>query len=187
MKPQSGIALANLPRLPLAPKVSVGIIQGGQHKELTELIARYALSGYFHFIVGGDWVPDQVSMRRAVRRYTTAVNETLDHPILGRPSTCLQLKDQLSMADSQQHPVFVLDFLHRFYDPDVDLSLRKRTLEGCCRCIQVISKSKYVFILIEYLPIDEYQLFFPFLESTADEILEVEEIPHVPAVQYSLL
>lgn len=187
MKTQFGISLANLPRLPLSPQVSVGIIRGKRHKELTELIARFALCGYFHFIVGSEWLPDQDGLRRAVRRYTTAVNETLDHPILGRPSTCLQLLDQLIMADAQPHSILVLDFLNRFYDPDVDLRLRERILHGCCQRVQHLSRSKHVFILIHWVPTEKYQRFFPLVAATAHEILVVEEQPQLPALQYSLL
>lgn len=186
MKTQSGISLANLPRLPLSPQVSAGIIRGKRHKELTELIARLALCGYFHFIVGSEWLPDQDNLRRAVRRYTTAVNETLDHPILGRPSTCLQLRDQLTMADAQPHPIFILDFLNRFYDPDVDLSLRERVLNECCQRLQVLALTKPVFILIHWVPTEDYQRFFPLLASIADEIIEVEENSQTESLQYSL-
>jgi len=187
MKKPFSISLATLPRLPLSPQVSLGVIRGKQHKELTELIARFALCGYFHFIVGGEWLPDQDSLRRSVRRYTTAVNETLDHPILGRPSTCLQLRDQLTMADAQQHPIFILDFLNHFYDPDVDLSLRQRVLKQCCNCLQDLSRSKSVFILVHWVPTEDYERFFPLLASAADEILEVEENSQTEALQYSLL
>jgi hypothetical protein len=187
MKTKFGISLANLPHLPLAPQVSVGIIRGKPYKELTELIARFAMSGHYHFIVGGEWLPDQASLRRAVRRYTTAVNETLDRPILGRPSTCLQLRDQLTMADAQPHPVFILNFLNRFYDPDIQLSLRERVLDGCSQRVQLLSQTKSVFILIYWVPTEEYQRFFPLLASAADEILEVEENSAPEALQYSLL
>jgi len=187
MKKRFSISLANLPRLPLSPQVSLGVIRGKQHKELTELIARFAYCGYFHFIVGGEWLPDQASLRRSVRRYTTAVNETLDHPILGRPSTCLQLRDQLTMADAQQHPIFILDFLNQFFDPDLDISLRERVLDGCCQRVQLLSQTKPVFILIHWLPTEDYQRFFPVLASTADEILEVEENSQIAELQYSLL
>ncbi len=186
MKTQSGISLANLPRLPFSPQVSVGVIRGKQYKELTELIARFALRGYFHFIVGGEWLPDQDSLRRAIRRYTTAVEETLDHPILGRPSTCLQLRDQLVMADAQNHPIFILDFLHHFFDPDVDLSLRKHVLEGCCQSTRNLARVKSVFILVQCTSTEEYRQFFPYLASIADEILEVEEVPQPESLQYSL-
>jgi hypothetical protein len=183
MQTQYSISLTNLPRLPLAPQVSVGIIRGKQHKELTELIARFALSGFFHFIVGSEWIPDQDNLRRAVRRYTTAVNETLDHPILGRPSTCLQLRDQLTMADAQPHPIFILDFLNRFYDPDVDLSLRERVMEACCQGVKHLARSKPVFILIHWIPTEDYNRFFPLLASNADELIDVEEHPKLLALQ----
>jgi hypothetical protein len=186
MKTQSGVSLANLPRLPFSHQVSVGVIQGKQYQELTELIARFALCGYIHLIVGGEWLPDQDSLRRAIRRYTTALEETLDHPILGRPSTCLQLRDQLAMADVQSHPILILDFLHHFFDPDVDLFLRKRILEGCCQSTQKLSRSKPVFILVQDTFTEEYRQFFPYLASIADEILEVEEFPQPESLQYSL-
>ena len=187
MKTQYGISLSNLPRLPLAPQVSVGIIRGKPYRELTELIARFALCGHFHFIVGGEWIPDQDSLRRAIRRYTTAVHETLDRPILGRPSTCLQLRDQLRMADRQPHPIFILDFLHRFFDPDIDLPLRQRVFEECCRHLKLLSRTKSVFILVHQVFTEDYQYFFPVLASSADEINDVEEdLPREPQ-QYSLL
>lgn len=187
MKTQYGVALASLPHIPLAPQVSVGVIRGKPHKELTELIVRFALCGYFHFIVGGEWIPDQDSLRRAVRRYTTAVNEILERPILGRPSTCLQLRDQLTRADLQPHPILILDFLNRFYDADVDLSLRQRVLETCCQQVELLSRSKSVFILVYDIQTEEYQRFFPLLAATAKEILEVEEPSEMPGIQYSLL
>ncbi len=187
MKTQFGVSLANLPHLPLFPQVSVGIIRGKQYKELTELIARFALSGHFHFIVGGEWLPDQDSLRRSIRRYTTAVGETLDRPIMGRPSTCLQLRDQLTTADAQKHPIFILDFFNHFHDPDVAFSLRQRVLEGCCQRVQVLSRSKSVFILVQDVLTEEYQSFFPLLASVADEILDVEENLQTEARQYSLL
>ena len=187
MKTQYGISLFNLPRLPLAPQISVGIVRGKPYRELTELIARFALCGYFHFIVGSEWIPDQDSLRRAIRRYTTAVHETLDRPILGRPSTCLQLRDQLIMADKQPYPIFILDFLHRFFDPDVDLSLRRRVFGECCQRVELLSRTKSVFIVVHQVHTEDYQYFFPILASSADEIIDVEEsLPSEPQ-QYSLL
>ena len=187
MKTQYDISLSNLPRLPLTPGVSVGIIRGKPYRELTEFIARFSLRGHFHFIVGSEWIPDQDSLRRAIRRYTTAVHETLDRPILGRPSTCLQLRDQLAMADRQPHPIFVLDFLHRFYDPDVDLTLRQRVFGECCQHVELLSHTKSVFILVQQVFTEDYQHFFPILASAAHEILDVEENTPTVARQYSLL
>ncbi len=187
MQKQFSISLANLPRLPFSPQVSLGVIRGKQHKELTELIARFALCGYVHFIVGGEWLPDQDSLRRSVRRYTTAVNETLDHLILGRPSTCLQLRDQLTMADVQPHPIFILNFLNRFYDPDIELALRERVFNACCQHVQAVARTKPVFILIHWQPTEDYERFFPRIASLAGEIIEVEESSSTETLQYSLL
>jgi len=186
MKTQSAVSLATLPRLPLVPEVFVGVIRRKPYKELTELIVRLALCGPFHFIVGGEWIPDQDSLRHTVRRYTTAVNEILDHPILARPSTCLQLRDQLATADDQPHPIFLFDFLNRFYDPDVDRSLRERVLEECCQRVQRLARTKSVFILVPRVLTEDYQRFFPLLASTASVILEVEEPPQLPVIQYPL-
>lgn len=187
MKAQLGVSLANLPLSPDPPRILVGILEGPKHEGLTELIARLALRGSFHLIAGSEWLPDQDSLRRAVRWHTTALEETLDHPIIGRPSTCLQLLDQLTSAGSQNHPILILDFLHFFYDPDVDLSLRQRVLERCCQHVQHLAESKPVIALVQHLSVEEYELFFPVLASVADEILQIQEDPALQASQLSLL
>ncbi len=186
MKAQLSISLANFPLSPAPPRVLLGILKNREHEDLTELIARLALRGPFHLVTGGPWLPDQDSLHRSVRWHTTEVEETLDHLILGHPSTCLQMLDQLTSADSQTHPVLVLDFLHFFYDPDVDLALRLRVLEQCCQCLRQLARSKPVVVLVYHLGVDEYQLFFPVLESVADEIMEVQESDALPASQLSL-
>ena len=180
-------SLAHLPLLSLKKQITVGILHGRYHKELTEFIARLALRGPFHFIVGGEWLPDQDSLRRAVRRHTTEVDEVLDHPMLGRPSTCLQLRDQLLTADDQPNSVFILNFLHHFYDPDVNLSLRQRVWEECCSQVQVLAYSKPIFILVKVSPLEEYENFFPLLASIAGELIEIEDNSHTEATQPSLL
>ena len=175
MKTQTALSLANLSLSPIPPRVTLGILKRREHEALTELIAQLALRGSFHLIAGSEWLPDQDSLRRSVRRYTTEVNEILEHPILGRPSTYLQMLDQLTSANSQKYPMVVLDFLHFFYDPDIDFSQRQRVLKQCCQIIRHLAQSKSVFVLIQYLPIEEYQLFLPVLTSIADEILETQE------------
>jgi hypothetical protein len=172
MKAQLGISLANISLTPVPPRLLMIVIQEPDHKTITELIARLALGGPFHLISNGHWLPDQDSLRRAVRRYTVAVNEILDHPIIGRPATCLQLRDQLLQAEKQPHPILILNFLHHFFDPDVDLALRQRVLEQCCQQTKHLLASKPVVVLIQHLQIEEYQQFFPILASVADEIIE---------------
>jgi hypothetical protein len=178
--------LSYLPALSNKGKLTVGILHEKYHEELTEFIARLALRGPFHLIVGGEWLPDQDRLRRAVRRHTTAVAEVLERPILGRPSTCLQLRDQLEKADTQPHPVFILNFFHHFYDPDADLPLRKRILEDCCKSVQVLAVSRPVLVLVRAMPVEEYQAFLPSLTSIASEIIEIEGKNPTEGVQPSL-
>ena len=179
--------LSQIPSLSNKGNLTVGILHDRQHEELTELTARLALRGPFHLIVGGEWLPDQDRLRRAVRRHTTAVAEVLEHPILGRPSTCLQLRDQLEKANDQQHPVFILNFFHHFYDPDIDLTLRQRVLADCCQRIQVLASSRPVLALVRVMAVTEYQEFLPSLTSIAAEIIEIQEKPNTEAFQPSLL
>ncbi len=187
MSTQTVLSLANVPPVPLSSRVLLVVLRDTDRDALTELIARLALRGPFHLIPGSEWLPDQDRLKRSVRRYTTAVHDTLDHPIVGRPSTCLQMLEQLTSADSQPHPILVLDFLHYFYDPDVDLSLRQRTLERCCQSVQQLARSKPVVVLAQQVAVEEYQLFFPLVSSIADEILEIGEDPASPTSQLSFL
>ena len=162
-------------------------MQASHDKGITEFIAHLSLRGPFYLIANGNGLPDQDGLRRSVRRHTVRVNETLDHITLGRPATCLQLRDQLVNADLQPYPIFILNFLHHFYDPDVDLSLRQRVLGECCRLIKHLSSSKSVVVLIQSLPTEEYRQFYPSLASIADEIVEAVADSPVETLQLSLL
>ncbi len=186
MGPVAISLLSYLPSLSSQGKLTVGILQERQHEELTEFIARLALSGPFHLIVGGEWLPDQDSLRRAVRRHTTTFMEVLEHPILGRPSTCFQLRDQLEKTEYQPHPVLILNFLHHFYDPDIELTLRQRVLADCCQRVQVLAISRPVLVLVRVMPAAEYPLFLQPLTSIASEIIEIQEKPNTEAIQASL-
>ncbi len=186
MNTQINISLASLPPVPLSPRVLLAVTQDKAYPGITELIVRLALHGPFHLIAGGEWLPDQDTLRRSVRRHTVEVRETLDRLILGRPSTCLQLRDQLAQAETQDDLILILDFLHLFYDPDVDLSLRQRVLEQCCQSVGHLSRYKLVIALVQQLPLQDYELFFPILASVADEILEAQADAPSPVSQPSL-
>jgi len=69
----------------------------------------------------------------------------------------------------------ILDFLHHFYNADVDLSLRDRVLEQCCQFTKRLSFSNSVVLLVPRLSTDEYKRFFPLLAAIADEIIEVKK------------
>lgn len=148
---------------------------GKERETVTDLITQLALRGPFHLIAGDEWLPDRDTLYRSVRRHTLKVKEMLDHPILMRPMTCLQLLDLLMEADMQSKPTLILDFLHHFYNADVELSLRDRILEQCCQYTKRLSLSNSVVVLVPRLCSEEYKRFFPLLACIADEIIPLKE------------
>ena len=156
------------------------------HDAILELITQWVLRSSFYLIAAGEWLPDHDDLRYSVYRYTVAVDETLENLILSRPFTCLQLLDLLAEAEGQHKPVLILDFLHLFYDADVDLTLRYSTLEECCQYTKQLSFSTPVAVLVPDLDIEEYRRFFPFVAAVADEIIEAGKRPAAEAVQGSL-
>lgn len=156
---------------------------GKESEVITELITQLALRGSFNLIAGDEWVPDRDTLYRSVRRYTLAVEEVLNHPNLMRPMTCLQLLDLLMDADMQNKPTLILDFLHHFYNADVELSLRDRILEQCCQYTKRLALSNSVVVLVPRLSTNEYRRFFPLLASIANEIIPVKANPAAEAIQ----
>ena len=156
---------------------------GRENEVITELITQLALRGSFNLIAGDEWVPDRDTLYRSVRRYTLSVEEVLNHPSLMRPMTCLQLLDLLMDADMQNKPTLILNFLHHFYNADVELSLRDRVLEQCCQYTKRLALSNSVVVLVPRLFTNEYRRFFPLLASIANEIIPVKQNPAAKAVQ----
>jgi len=148
---------------------------GKEHAALIELIIQLALRGPFNLIAGDEWLPDRDTLYRSIRKYTCAVEETLNRPSLFRPMTCLQLLDLLMEADLQNRPTLILDFLHHFHNSDVELALRDRTLEQCCQHLKHLSFSHSVVVRVLRRHTEEYRRFFPILASVADELILVEE------------
>lgn len=150
---------------------------------IKELIVQWTLRGPFYLIAAGEWFPDHDELRYATYRYTVAFDDVLNNLTLSRPFTCLQLLDLLMEADKQNKPTLVLDFLHLFYDADVDLSLRESTLEQCCQHAKRLSFSNPIVLLVPDLNVEEYRRFFPFIASVADEIIEANKQPPAEASQ----
>lgn len=148
---------------------------GKEQDRITNLIVQLALRGPFNLIAGDEWLPDRDTLMRLVRRYTLDIEETLDNPRLRRPMTCLQLLDLLVESDKGNKPTLITNFLHHFYNGDVELSLRDRVLEQCCQYTKRLSLSNLVFVLVPRLNTEEYKRFFPVLASIANEIIPVEE------------
>lgn len=149
---------------------------GREYGNVVELITQWVLRGTFYLIAAGEWFPDHDDVRYSVFRHTNAVNEKLKNLILARARTCMQLLDLLMEADKQNRPVLILDFLHLFYDEDVELSVRDRILDQCCQYTKWLSLSNPVAMLVPKLSSKEdFRRFFPLLAAIADEIIPVEE------------
>ena len=158
------------------PGLTLVEIMGSEREALTELMARLAVDVHFEVIPGGEWLPDQANLRRALRMHTPAVNEGLARIHLMRPFTCLQVVDLLAGAGGSGRLLLVLDFLHHFYNTDVDLALRLRVLEQCSRHLRQIARMRPVAVFLQYLPEQEYEDFLPYIARAADEVLRIEEI-----------
>jgi len=158
-------------------------ILGKEREMVTKLIVQLALRGSYNLIAGDEWLPDRNTLYRLVRRYTLRIKETLDNPKIKRPMTCLQLLDLLIEADMQNRPTLILNFLHHFYNPDVELSLRVRTLAECCKYAKRISLSNPVVILVPRLSTKEFNQFLPMLIDIADEHIPVAEWVEMNASQ----
>ena len=143
-----------------------------QHEIITDLITQWVLRGPLYLIAAGEWLPSHDELRYSVYKHTIAFDEALDRLILSRPFTCLQLLDLLIEEDQQSNPVVILDFLHLFYNPDVELSLRHSTLEQCCQYVKRLSFSNPVAVLVPDMVGEDYRRFFPLVASIADEIIE---------------
>ena len=156
------------------------------HEAITELITQWVLRSPFYLIAAGEWLPHHDELRYSVYRHTSAFDAALNNLTLARPFTCLQLLDLLIEADTQNKPVLITDFLHLFYNPDVDLSLRYSTLEQCCQYVRRLSFSQPVAVLVPYLAVEDYRRFFPILASIFDEIIEPDEHPS-PEISQGLL
>ncbi len=149
---------------------------GKEYENTVELITQWVLQRSFYLIAAGEWFPDHDDIRYSVFRYTNAVNETLDNLRLARARTCMQLLDLLMEADKQNRPVLIMDFLHLFYNQDVELSFRDRTFEECCQYTKRLSLSNLVAVLVPNLCSNiEYQRFFPILAAVADEVIPIEK------------
>jgi hypothetical protein len=157
---------------------------GRQSEGITELFAALALRASFYAIAGGEWLPTY-ALVQAVRRRTTEVREVMSRVRLARPFTCYQVLDLLEDIRPERDPVLILDFLHHFYNPDIDPPVRRRVLEQCCRQLQRLGLMRPLIVFTLRLQTEEYQQFFPLVAATADEVLRMDEMPPAEETQLS--
>lgn len=165
-----------------SPRLLLIETEGRPSDGITELFATLALRGSFYAIAGGEWLPTY-ALVRALRRRTHAIREVLTRVRLARPFTCYQVLDLLTDIRPEREPVLVLDFLHHFHNPDIELSVRQRVLEQCCRRLEALSLSRPLLVFVQAVQTEEYRNFLPIVADTADEILQPDEAPGPEAVQ----
>ena len=158
---------------------------GKQGEGITELFATLALRGSFYAIAGGEWIPTYAVVQ-AVRRRTTDVQQVLGRVRLARPFTCYQVLDLLEDIRPERDPILVLDFLHHFYNPDIQPGVRRRVLEQCCRQLQRLALSRQLLVFVEQMQTEEYAGCFPLVAAIADDILQTDEVPNPEDGQLAL-
>lgn len=158
---------------------------GRQSDGVTELFATLALRGSFYAIAGGEWIPTY-ALVQVIRRQTAEVQQALGRVRLTRPFTCYQVLDLLEDIRPEHDPILILDFLHHFYNPDIQPFVRRRVLEQCCKHLQRLALLRPLIVLVERLHTDEYRQFFPLVAASADEVLRLAEMPATEEAQLSL-
>ena len=148
------------------------------------MFAAMALRGSFYAIAGGEWIPTY-ALVQTIRRKTTDVQQVLGRVRLARPFTCYQVLDLLEDIRPERDPILILDFLHHFYNPDIQPPVRRRVLEQCCKHLQRLALMRPLIVFVERLPSEEYRQFFPLVEAAVDEVLRMDEMPKAEDVQLS--
>jgi hypothetical protein len=157
---------------------------GRQNEGITELFAALAMRGSFYAIAGGEWVPTY-ALVQSIRRMTPDVHKILGRVRLARPFTCYQVLDLLEDIRPEPHPILILDFLHHFYNPDIQPPVRRRVLQQSCIHLQNLALLRPVIVLIQQMHTEEYRQFFPMVAAAADEILRTDEPPEAEDPQLS--
>jgi hypothetical protein len=93
--------------------------------------------------------------------------------------------DLLEDIRPERDPVLILDFLHHFYNPDIQPPVRRRVLEQCCRHLQRLALQRPLMVFVQRLETEEYRQFFPLVAAAADEVLQLDTMPKAEDVQLS--
>jgi len=102
----------------------------------------------------------------------------LNHLYTTRASTCYRLFDSLANLPSHGEPIFVLDFLHTFYDSDIPLRVRLFKLRECCRQLKRLALYRPILVMAQELEVEDYEKLIPALWSIADKTFSLESEPN---------
>lgn len=167
-----------------SPRLLLIETAGRQNEGITDLFAALAMRGSFYAIAGGEWIPTY-ALVQSIRQRTPDVKQILGRVRLARPFTCYQVLDLLEETRPERDPILILDFLHHFYNPDIQASVRRRVLEQCCRHLQRLALSRPLLVFAQQMQTEEYAQFFPLLAAAADDILQTDEAPDAEDSQLS--
>jgi len=141
--------------------------------KLTELITGLILRSPLFIVAASEWLP-AFELTRMVRKKTRQIKQTLNGLRTARSSTCYRLLDILASLPLNGEPILVLDFLHTLYDPDVPLPDRFRVLRECCKHLQRLALHRPVIVIMQEMPVEEYEKFYSILCTIADETLFID-------------
>jgi hypothetical protein len=150
----------------------------------TDLIAGLLLNDPLFIVAGGEWLP-AFNLPRILRGRTLQIKHLTDRLRTARAATCYRLLDSLSNLPTQGEPLLVLDLLHTFFDPNVRLTFRFRVLRQCCDHLKRLASYRSVIVVMQELPLAEYEKFLPIVSSVAKKILTIEPEP-IQALQPAL-
>ena len=156
--------------------ISLIITKDNARQSKTDLIGNLILRGPLFILSADEWLPGFL-LPRLIRDHTTEIKELTRRLNTVCASTSLRLLDTLSNLPAEGEPLLVLDFLHTFHEPDVRLSLRLRTLRGCCDHLKLIGQGRPIIIMNQAMPGSEYAQFIPVLERIAQKTLYLEVEP----------
>jgi hypothetical protein len=145
----------------------------------TDLIANLILNGPLFIISGDEWLPSFM-LPRMIRGQTTQIKAIMDRLRTVRASTCYRLWDSLANVPSKGEPILIMDFLHTFYDSDIQLRTRLFRLRECCRELKRLAFYRPVIVVIQELEGEDYEKFtlalFPIVDKTYTLEPELEQI-----------
>lgn len=152
------------------------LTQDRARKSKTDLIARLILNGPLFIVSGDEWLPSFV-LPRMIRGQTTEIKVMTNRLRSVRASTCYRLFDSLANTPSKGEPILVTDFLHTFYDTDIDLRTRLFRLRECCRELKRLAFYRPVIVMTQEREGEDYEKFIPALCPIADQLFTLEPDP----------
>jgi hypothetical protein len=138
-----------------------------------DLLAQMSLHGSFFVVVGNDRQFPLDELACVLGENSLETERIFNTSQLIRACTCWQLRDALQNKRPYSEPLLALDFLHSFYDIDIELHERMRVLHQCINLLETLALSRPVIVLTICMEGPDYRVFGPVLKRAADIVLEI--------------